>query len=70
MEIDEALRATAQEDGLSGAAIAVAADATENSAKTWLSGATTPGGDKLLLLMRRLPNFARRLGFGCLEEAA
>ena len=60
MTISEALRRAIDDAGWSATKLAAEVGVSENAVKKWLAG-STPGGESLLALQRKLPGFAELL---------
>lgn len=69
MEVQQALREAMKESGWPLERIAFECGVSASGAQKWLKG-SPPGGNTLLALMRKLPGFARRLGFSEVQRAA
>ena len=67
-EIAKAIKASAARAGWSYTKVAAETHSAGKSAHYWFSGSSTPGGDRLLVLMRTLPGFAESLGFRAVEK--
>ena len=70
MEIDQALRESAESAALTATQIAARIGRSEASARQYMSGDAVPSGDIVVRLMREIPGFAERLGFKAHAHAA